>query len=106
LQALVTLNDSVYVEAAHRLALNMQQKSKEVQQQIAIGYEQAIGQPITSEKLAVLEKLYHQALTEYQRSNQKLVSYHKQHDQQLPQTKALALVASAILNLDEFVTKN
>jgi hypothetical protein len=106
LQALVTLNDSVYVEAAHRLALNMQQKSKEVQQQIAIGYEQAIGQPITSEKLAVLEKLYHQALTEYQSSNQKLVSYHKQHDQQLPQTKALALVASAILNLDEFVTKN
>jgi Protein of unknown function (DUF1553)/Protein of unknown function (DUF1549)/Planctomycete cytochrome C len=106
LQALVTLNDSVYVEAAHRLALNMQQKSKEVQQQIAIGYEQAIGQPITSEKLAVLEKLYHQALTEYQRSNQKLVSYQKQRDQQLPQTKALALVASAILNLDEFVTKN
>jgi hypothetical protein len=106
LQALVTLNDSVYVEAAYRLAMTMQQKGTEVKQQIAMGYEQAIGQKITSEKLAVLERLYQKALSEYQGATQKLVSYNNQPDQQLPQTKALSLVANAIMNLDEFVTNN
>jgi Protein of unknown function (DUF1553)/Protein of unknown function (DUF1549)/Planctomycete cytochrome C len=106
LQALVTLNDSVYVEASYQLARSMQQKSNNVPQQISIGYELTTGQKITPQKLAVLEKLYQRALNDYQGGIKKLVSNEKQPDEELPQTKALSLVANALLNLDEFVTKN
>ncbi len=105
LQTLVTLNDSVYVEASYQLARNMQQKSNDVPQQISIGYELTTGQKITPQKLAVLEKLYQRALSDYQGGTKKLVS-NKNPESELPQTKALSLVANALLNLDEFVTKN
>ncbi|MFM9837347.1 MAG: DUF1553 domain-containing protein [Cyclobacteriaceae bacterium] len=105
LQALVTLNDSVYVEASYQLARSMQQKSNDVPQQISIGYELTTGQKITPQKLAVLEKLYQRALSNYQGGTKKLVS-NKKPEPELPQTKALSLVANALLNLDEFVTKN
>jgi Protein of unknown function (DUF1553) len=105
LQALVTLNDSVYVEASYQLARNMQLKSNDVPQQISIGYELTTGQKITPQKLAVLEKLYQRALSDYQGGTKKLVS-NKNPESELPHTKALSLVANALLNLDEFVTKN
>jgi Protein of unknown function (DUF1553)/Protein of unknown function (DUF1549) len=105
LQALVTLNDSVYVEASYQLARNMQLKSNDVPQQISIGYELTTGQKITPQKLAVLEKLYQRALSDYQGGTKKLVS-NKNLESELPHTKALSLVANALLNLDEFVTKN
>jgi len=104
LQALVTLNDSVYVEASYQLARQMRSKNS-LNDQLAFGYESATGQKINKEKLVILERLYSTALKEYQHGNIKLVSSQTQKTE-LPETKALAMVATAILNLDEFVTKN
>ncbi|MBX2895251.1 MAG: DUF1553 domain-containing protein [Cyclobacteriaceae bacterium] len=102
LQALVTLNDSVYVEAAHHLALKMQTQSS-VKEQIGAAYELATGQKITERKLAAFEKLYAEGIKEYQGGT--MVKVRNKKEEQ-PQLKALSLVATAILNLDEVVTKN
>jgi hypothetical protein len=102
LQALVTLNDSVYVEAANHLALKMQTQ-QHVRDQIATGYEQATGQKISERKLAALEKLYAEGMKEYQGG--KMIKVRNRKEEQ-PHLQALSLVAAAILNLDEVVTKN
>jgi hypothetical protein len=102
LQALVTLNDSVYVEAAHHLALKMLTQTS-VKEQIGLAYELATGQKITDRKLAAFEKLYAEGIKEYQGGTMMKVRNKKEENSQL---KALSLVAAAILNLDEVVTKN
>lgn len=104
LQALVTLNDSVYVEASYQLARQMRSKNS-LNDQLVFGYESATGQKISKEKFVILERLYSTALKEYQHGNIELVNSQTKKTE-LPETKALAMVASAILNLDEFVTKN
>jgi len=93
LQALVLLNDSVYVEAAQRLAVNMKKSGQSPADHIGYGYEAAMKKPITPAKSAALEQLYSEALK----------GYEGEEDADL---QALQLVAAAILNLDEFVTRN
>ncbi len=66
LQALVTLNDPVYLEAAERLAIAMQQQGKTLQEQLRAGYRMLTFQPIGEKSLAVLEKMYYEALRTYQ----------------------------------------
>jgi len=80
LQALVTLNDSVYVEAAAHLAKRMEASATEPKEQIRNGFLIAMGHGPSDAELDVLVKLY--------------------------QKTQMPLVASAILNLDEFITKN
>ncbi|MEI9919338.1 MAG: DUF1553 domain-containing protein [Bacteroidota bacterium] len=80
LQALVTLNDSVYVEAAAHLADRMIESAPGKRDQIKNGFLFAIGHPPSDAELDVLVKLNEKA--------------------------PMTLVASAILNLDEFITKN
>lgn len=93
LQALVLLNDSVYVEAAYHLAKNMKKAGASPTEHIDYGYETAMKKPITPEKSEALQKLYKEALKGYEGKN----------DAEL---QAMQLVAAAILNLDEFVTRN
>ncbi len=93
LQALVTLNDSVYVEAAGQLALQMSQQAQTVEEQICYAYQAAMCRPINPERYAALEALYAEALA----------SYGGQKDAEM---QALQLVAAAVLNMDEFLTKN
>lgn len=109
LQALVTLNDSVYVEAARRFALKISEKSEEktVEEQISDLYENAVGQPISRPKLESLKKLYATALQTYRRNpaaRSEMTGCDPRHDS--PEKAALALVANAVFNLDEFVVKN
>ncbi|MEQ9375107.1 MAG: DUF1553 domain-containing protein [Imperialibacter sp.] len=93
LQALVLLNDSVYVEAANHLALNMIKAETGTAGQIAWGYKAAMKKPITPMKSEALEKLYDEALKGYEGKDS-------------AEAQAMQLVAAAILNLDEFVTRN
>jgi hypothetical protein len=102
LQALVTLNDSVYVEAAGHLAQRMIKSAPEVKDQIRNGFALAIGHQASEAELEVLMKLY-QKVNGGQPMRQ--VSL-RRNDEHPMQDQAMTLVASAILNLDEFITKN
>ena len=63
LQALVTLNDPVYIEAAYNLARAMDET--DIEKGIAIGYSKAVYSDITSEKLEALKELYEVSLAEF-----------------------------------------
>lgn len=110
LQALVTLNDSVYIEAARHLAYRMQEESgaaKNVAAQIRKGYEMLFYKPIAAGKLQALEKLYQTAYKTYQGDAEKqceMIGVNNEHNN--PETAALVVVASALLNLNETVTKS
>ncbi len=96
LQAMVTLNDPVFVEAAAALADRVQQARPHLpRQQISLAYERATAHPPDSFQLQRLAALYQQNLASYQ-----LV-----HDSIPPETAALETVCRAILNLDEVLVK-
>jgi hypothetical protein len=100
LQALVTLNDSVYVDAARHLSLKMKSSAPDLSKQIENGYEMALGIKPSPAKLEVLLKLY-ESTSEKQR-----VKAVKNNPQEQDEDQSMVLVANAILNLDEFVMKN
>jgi hypothetical protein len=100
LQALVTLNDSVYVEAAQHLAIRMRDGGGDLKTQVERGYELAFGIKPSAEKLDVLMKLYGATSGKAEVRHTKAAG-----PDQLPADKSMTLVASAILNLDEFITK-
>jgi hypothetical protein len=107
LQALVTLNDDAYLEMARHFAYRMQETGKDVKQQIGRGYELALYKSITDSKLFVLEKLYNESLQKFKKDKNKtceMIGVDDQHNN--PETAALVVVANAILNLDEVITKN
>jgi hypothetical protein len=107
LQSLTTLNDSVYTEAAQHFAYRMQSVAgNNIKQQISKGYELMMYKPISQEKLKVFEALYYHALRKYHTSikNTKMMAGNTPKPD--PQTAALAVVAGAMMNTDEFITKN
>jgi hypothetical protein len=107
LQALTTLNDSAYVEASRFLAYRMEKNTSDVSSKISRGYELAMIKPISKEKLAALQNLYNTALDKFRKDKEstcEMVGIDDEHNN--PETAALVVVANAILNLDEFVTKN
>jgi Protein of unknown function (DUF1553)/Protein of unknown function (DUF1549)/Planctomycete cytochrome C len=107
LQALVTLNDPVYVEAAQALAKRMRYAGAEVDRQIARGYYLALKHKIDPKKGAILAKLYQKALAKYQadlKLTQELLGDQKVKNP--AEYAALTIVANAILNLDEVITKS
>ena len=108
LQALVTLNDEAYLEMARGFAYRMKREGgTDVKQQISKGYEIAMYKSITTAKLSVLEKLYAEALKTFINNKDKtceIIGFMNEHNN--PETAALVIVANAMLNLDEVITKN
>ena len=101
LQALVLLNDPVYVECSQRLA----DRAREVGGATAAdwiqwSFQTVTQRPPTAATLAELNALYEAALAEYEQ-----VSKQDPTQAASPETAALAVVASTILNLDEALTK-
>jgi len=93
-QALVTLNDPVYLEAANAMSTLMREHSSAPKEQINYAYQKALGKPASKSIQKNLETLYNQA-------KQKL-------DVSKPETElqsASAVVAHAIFNLDAFLNK-
>ena len=111
LQALVLLNDPVYVEAAQALARRMTQVEGSIDAQLAAGFQAALIRPPQPRELAALRQLYDQRLKFYQ---QDAVAAEQLAVNPLgPPAKgvehsvlaALTAVCNVILNLDEFVTR-
>jgi hypothetical protein len=108
LQALVTLNDSAYVDMARHFAVWMQKQSPgNAQVQIANGYENILYKPIAPDKLQILLQLYNDALQEFKKDADKTCEVcGGMNETRTPEKAALVMVANAMLNLDEVVTKN
>lgn len=108
LQALVTLNDSVYIDMARHFAIRMQKEGgKQVKEQISSGYKWLLFKDISTAKLKVLDKLYLTALSDYQKHPERAAEMLA--DSKSPrktEAAALVVVANAMLNLDEVITKN
>ncbi len=108
LQALVTLNDETYLDAARHFAYRMQEGTgQDVKKQIAKGYALAIYRNISPEKLEVFEKLYREAYDNLKNDKEKtceMIGEMNEHNN--PETAALVVVANAMMNMDELITKN
>jgi hypothetical protein len=112
LQALITLNDPTYVEAARKLAeRTLRESGKDVNSRLAFAFRLATARKPSVQELKVLRDLLAQQLANY-RSNagaaEKLLRVGESAvDEKLDKTElaAWAMVASTILNLDEAITK-
>lgn len=103
LQALVTLNDSVYVEASIHFAERMIENGSEAKDQIKYGYKIMMNKDISVEKLEVLLDLYDDLNG---KNLIKMAAYQKTDSQAEKHEKSMIIVANTMLNLDEFLMKN
>jgi hypothetical protein len=100
LQALVTLNDQAFVEFAQGFAERMEAAATDVKEQLASGYEIATGTAPQSAQLASLQSLYDDAAAVFDANPdaaKKLATTRQRY--------ALTIVANALMNLDEVLTK-
>ena len=108
LQALTALNDSVYIDIARQFAYRMQAVAgKDIGEQISTGFKLATHHAIDEKSLQALLHLYNQGYAQFKNDADKtceIIGGINEHTN--PATAALAVVANAILNLDEVVTKN
>jgi hypothetical protein len=106
LQALVTLNDPVYYEAAQALARRMREEGgNDVAEQLSKGYELALARPLSEGKKASLLKYYNKTKADYEAKPEEAQKVAAHFTDAGPEEAALVLAANVILNLDEFVTK-
>ena len=105
LQALVTLNDPVFVDAARALANRMMSTdSTSAANAIATGYRMLTFRKIPDRKLDILTKLYDDASKVYKADTAAVHALTKVKDA-TPDLAAMTVVANALLNLDEVVMK-
>ncbi|NND32819.1 MAG: DUF1553 domain-containing protein, partial [Saprospiraceae bacterium] len=104
LQALITLNDPVYLEAAQELAKTMYQKETSIDFQIKSGYRQMLFREIDLQALVKLKDLYHESMVYYSDNPEQIIEITEEEKD--PSLAALMVVANALLNLDEFITKS
>jgi hypothetical protein len=109
LQALVTLNDTVYLAAAQGLANKMMQVPGSVGEKLKKGYEAAIFKAPSSQKITILNQLYQQANSYFKNNPVEQSKFLGEKSKAAKGTgtelAALTVVANAIMNLDEFITK-
>lgn len=105
LQALVTLNDPVYLETAYHLAKYMAGFPQPAES-IREGYKRALKSDLSEEKLTVLKKLYQSSLSEFREEPGNVGELIPDNMEGSTELAALTIVANAIMNLDEFLTKS
>ena len=102
LQALVTMNDPVFLEAAMHLAKS--HSNKETKAAISEMYQKATLRAVDDAKLDALVKLYEEAIKTFQDDSDQLQDFFGLKEDIDKNTASLAVVANAIMNLDEFLT--
>lgn len=114
LQALVTLNDPAFIEAAKQLAIRMETEAKgNYESQIRYGYQLAMAHDVNAQKMAILKRLYTNTLQNFKKHPDEamaLLSICPDDDKRywpkdIPARATLLTIANTIMNLDEFITK-
>jgi mono/diheme cytochrome c family protein len=111
LQALVTLNDTQFVEASRQIAARAILSSTSFDSRLDKITEPLLARPLAREERAVLRKMEQDFLKKYQDdpadANALLAVGESKTDKKIPPAELAAwtLVASEILNLDESLTK-
>jgi hypothetical protein len=111
LQALVTLNDPVYIEAAQSLGRKMFQAADSNAGRIEYGLKAALCRPIQPDEIEVLQKLYDKAWAIFKSQPEAAIKMATEPLGTLPEgmdaaeMAAWTAVANSILNLDEFLMR-
>jgi hypothetical protein len=107
LQALVTLNDSSFVEASVALADRMQKElMAPPQEKLKYAYQLALCHPPSTEQARMLAEFYDTAVAFYEEHPEEIPRLLRGKMEDSAQNAALVNVANVILNLDEFVMKS
>ncbi len=107
LQALVTLNDSVYLEASNYFAIKLLKENpdKNIDEIIRQAYSKTFLHLVNENTFFSLKKLYIAALEKYKNNTTATQKFLANSPIKKPEAAALTMVVSAMFNLDEFVTK-
>lgn len=112
LQALVTLNDPVYVEAAQALGRRLiAEQGDDIDARLQRGFNLSLARDASPEEAAILRNVYDAALAEYQNEPGEAMKMATDPHGPLPDgmdpadAAAMTVVCNVILNLDEFLNK-
>jgi len=121
LQALITLNDPIYIEAANALGELMEKGEKTTIEKIEFGYQLALGRKPESQQIDILKTLYDEAEKHIDstvildvpidKTENKDYSEEENYNLRHQRLSTISLetpyayVANVILNLNEFTTK-
>ena len=111
LQALVTMNDPVYVEAAQALGRLMLAQDGTLQEQIQFGFRRCVLRAPTNEELSALTMLYEDTHREMMANPESAMKLATDPLGPLPekmdgaQAAAMTVVGNVLLNLDEMFLK-
>lgn len=112
LQALVTLNDPVFVEAAQGLARRIvREGGSSTEERIRFGLSLCLARPARAEQVAPLARLYAQELQRYRENNEAAKAFATDPIGPLPEgidvaeLAAWTAVANVLLNLDGALTR-
>jgi len=109
LQAMVTLNDTVFMTAARGLAARMMQAERKTEEQIRKGYEMALFRQPDAKTLGVLQDLYQKTENHYKTKPKEMALFlgdpKATKKPESLQIASLTVVANAITNLDAYLMK-
>jgi len=110
LQALVTLNDPVYVEAAKALARRILRHNAKPEDRLRFGFRLCVSRPPTQQEAEGLLALQRRAMERYRGAPEKARSLVSASGLMAPEGDATELaswtvVANVLLNLDEVLMK-
>lgn len=111
LQALVTLNDPVYVEASLAMAQRWFHLSSSDAKRIKEGFMQVLSRPVTDAELDRLQDLLARSRLHYamhEEEARRLLEYTAfplESDVPLSELAAWSIVTSTVINLDEFLMR-
>lgn len=112
LQALVTLNDPVYLEAAAGLGQQMMSRHKEDRERLAAGFRQVLSRSPNDRELNRLGELLQVSIEEFRNNPEEATSLLKSGQIEISEVEDLAtaaafvLVGNVLLNLDETLMRN
>ena len=106
LQALVTLNDAVYLEAAQGLALRLMRGGNSVADRIRLGFELCLARDPSEKEVNRVAELFGEAMAQFAKSpddNAKKIA--PPNASETVELAAWTTVANVLLNLDETLMK-